>query len=75
MGTERTVPQVVIITGSESDRGFVAELIEHLGKQGVHDTVWHIASAHRQGKKVLELIEQYEGAIFITVAGRSNALS
>jgi 5-(carboxyamino)imidazole ribonucleotide mutase len=41
------------------------------------DYVFRVASAHKTPEKVLEILKEYERdkVVFITVAGRSNALS
>ncbi|OQX55539.1 MAG: 5-(carboxyamino)imidazole ribonucleotide mutase [Candidatus Aminicenantes bacterium 4484_214] len=68
--------KVIIIMGSKGDLEWskkAALLLEELGIP----TVMRIASAHKVPLKVLEIIKEYETeeAVFITVAGRSNALS
>jgi len=68
--------KVIIIMGSKGDLEWskkAALLLEELGIP----TVMRIASAHKVPLKVLEIIKEYETeeVVFITVAGRSNALS
>jgi len=68
--------KVIIIMGSKGDLEWskkAALLLEELGIP----MVMRIASAHKVPLKVLEIIKEYETeeAVFITVAGRSNALS
>ena len=68
--------KVIIIMGSKGDLEWskkAALLLEELGIP----MVMRIASAHKVPLKVLEIIKEYETeeVVFITVAGRSNALS
>ncbi len=68
--------KVVIIMGSKADLEHskrIAKVIEEFGIK----CVMRIGSAHKVPLKVLEIIKEYEkeNAVFITVAGRSNALS
>ena len=65
---------VVILMGSKSDLEFSERIAKALEKFGL-SYVMRVASAHKTPEKVLEIVREYEGAIFITVAGRSNALS
>lgn len=68
--------KVVIIMGSKGDLEWSKKIAETLKKLGV-EYVMRIASAHKVPLKVLEIIKEYEkeDVVFITVAGRSNALS
>lgn len=71
-------PQVVILLGSKSDMEHRAAIARGLDRYGVrHET--RIASAHRVTRFLLDLLDGYErdgqARVFITVAGRSNALS
>ncbi|MBS7625196.1 5-(carboxyamino)imidazole ribonucleotide mutase [Candidatus Bathyarchaeota archaeon] len=68
--------KVVILMGSKNDIDFSREIAKYLEKLGVKYE-FRVASAHKTPKKVLEILEEYEGAevVYITVAGRSNALS
>jgi phosphoribosylaminoimidazole carboxylase PurE protein len=69
--------QVVILLGSKSDlefRGTIARALDRFGVR--HET--RIASAHRVTGYLLDLLAEYEERgplVYITVAGRSNALS
>ena len=69
---------VIIIMGSPSDAGFSAKITEALDGLGIP---WEtrVASAHKVPSYVLEMLETYEAdprpKVYITVAGRSNALS
>lgn len=69
---------VPILMGSEKDVPFVQQIEAALHALHIpHGT--HIASAHKQPQHVLKLIAGYEESmeplVYITVAGRSNALS
>lgn len=68
--------KVVIIMGSRSDLEWSKRIAETLGKLGVESAL-RVASAHKIPLKCYELIKEYEkeNVVFITVAGRSNALS
>jgi 5-(carboxyamino)imidazole ribonucleotide mutase len=69
--------QVVIICGSESDFPFAEKIMKPLVDKGI-STELFAASAHKEPKKALEIVEEYEQnpkTIFVTIAGRSNALS
>jgi 5-(carboxyamino)imidazole ribonucleotide mutase len=68
--------KVVIIMGSERDLEFATEIAKHLKSFGL-DFVFRVASAHKTPEKVLEILKEHEGekVVYITVAGRSNALS
>jgi len=67
---------VIIIMGSKSDMKWSERIAGVLDRLGI-DNVMRIASAHKVPLKCYELIKEYEaeGVVFITVAGRSNALS
>tara|TARA_Y100000310_G_C20142701_1_gene560981 strand:- start:158 stop:544 length:387 start_codon:yes stop_codon:yes gene_type:complete len=68
---------VVIIMGSEVDKPHVSKIEETLDKSGT-SYVLHMASAHKSPKRVLEILEHFSDErkiVYITVAGRSNALS
>ncbi len=68
--------KVIIIMGSKGDLEHSKKIAGVLEKFGV-DYKLRIASAHKVPLKVLEIIKEYEdeNVVFITVAGRSNALS
>ena len=68
---------VPILMGSESDRSFAAKITKKLEELNVPYEIY-AASAHKEPLKVLETVKKYEGqenVCFITIAGRSNALS
>ena len=69
--------KAVLILGSTSDEVFAEKITNKLSELDVPFDL-HVASAHKQPKKVLEVIESYQkdrGIVYITIAGRSNALS
>ena len=69
--------QIVIIMGSESDRPHANRILNALQGYDAVVTI-HVASAHKQPLEVLRIIESYaaqHAVVYITVAGRSNALS
>ena len=68
--------KAVIIMGSERDLEFCREIAKYLKLLGV-EYEFRVASAHKTPKKVLEILKEFKGEkiIYITVAGRSNALS
>jgi 5-(carboxyamino)imidazole ribonucleotide mutase len=68
--------KAVIIMGSERDSEFCREIAKHLKILGV-DYEFRVASAHKTPENVLSIIKEFakEKNVYITVAGRSNALS
>jgi len=68
--------KIIIIMGSESDLEHSKKIGKVFGEFGIEYKM-RIASAHKTPLKVLEIIKEYEkdDVVFITVAGRSNALS
>jgi 5-(carboxyamino)imidazole ribonucleotide mutase len=68
--------KAVIVMGSERDLDFSREIAKYLKLLGV-GYVFRVASAHKTPEKVLEVIKEFESekTVYITVAGRSNALS
>ncbi|MGI6432966.1 MAG: AIR carboxylase family protein [Sphaerochaetaceae bacterium] len=69
--------EVIIIMGSEADRPFVASITAELTLLGISYKEY-VASAHKQPLKVLQILQEHEKQsrlVYITVAGRSNALS
>jgi phosphoribosylaminoimidazole carboxylase PurE protein len=69
---------VVIIMGSPGDSEFAARITKALDGFGIP---WEtrVASAHKVPRYVLEMLATYEAdprpKVYVTVAGRSNALS
>ncbi len=68
--------KAVILMGSERDLEFCREVAKYLKQLGV-DYAFRVASAHKTPDKVLAIVKEFEKAnvIYVTVAGRSNALS
>jgi len=69
---------IVILSGSKSDNQFIEKIMKHLQSKNLYYR-HHICSAHKQTKQLLNILDKYEiqerSLIYITVAGRSNALS
>lgn len=68
--------KAVIIMGSKGDLSWSKRISEGLKRFGI-ESVLRVASAHKVPLECHELIKEYEkdNVVFITVAGRSNALS
>ena len=68
--------KVVIVMGSKRDLEFCRGIAEYLKILGV-EYVFRVASAHKTPEQVLAILQEFkkEKAVYITVAGRSNALS
>jgi 5-(carboxyamino)imidazole ribonucleotide mutase len=68
--------KVVILMGSERDLEICREIAKHLKALGL-DYLFRAGSAHKTPEKVLQTLKEYEKerVVYITVAGRSNALS
>ena len=69
--------KAILIMGSTSDEHHAKKITDKLDEYGVS---WeqHAASAHKQPLKVLEILndnKDKENIVYITIAGRSNALS
>lgn len=71
-------PLVVILMGSKADLEHCQKIADAC-KNFSLDTVQRIGSAHKTPEHVLSLLREYEAdprpKVYITVAGRSNALS
>jgi len=69
---------VPIIMGSTSDQEHAEKIAAALAEFGVASEL-QVASAHKSVRRLLEMLEAYEAdprcKVYITVAGRSNALS
>jgi phosphoribosylaminoimidazole-succinocarboxamide synthase len=71
-------PHLVILSGSKSDNEHVHKIKQFAKKSSimVHH---HVCSAHKNTQGVLDILNKYNSKkgkiIFVTVAGRSNALS
>ncbi|MCW4017666.1 MAG: AIR carboxylase family protein [Candidatus Bathyarchaeota archaeon] len=68
--------KAVIIMGSERDVDFCKEIAKFLKALSV-SYEYRVASAHKTPLKVLEILAEFEKekVVYVTVAGRSNALS
>jgi 5-(carboxyamino)imidazole ribonucleotide mutase len=68
--------KVIILMGSERDSNFCGEIANHIKSLGL-EYVLRVGSAHKTPEKVLNIIKEYRGqkVVYVTVAGRSNALS
>ena len=71
-------PIVIILMGSKADLEHCRKIAEACQSFGV-ETVMRIGSAHKTAEHALSILRQYEAdprpKVYITVAGRSNALS
>jgi 5-(carboxyamino)imidazole ribonucleotide mutase len=69
-------PKAVILMGSKADLDFCKQIAEKLKFFSIESDL-RIASAHKTPEHVLNILKSYEEdrVVFITVAGRSNALS
>jgi 5-(carboxyamino)imidazole ribonucleotide mutase len=70
------MPKAIIIMGSKADLDWSKKISVSLEKFGI-ESVLRIASAHKVPLICYNIIKEYEkeNVVFITVAGRSNALS
>jgi len=68
--------KVIVIMGSERDMEFCREIGKFLQELGL-SFLFRVGSAHKTPEKVLKTLKEYEEEriVYITVAGRSNALS
>jgi 5-(carboxyamino)imidazole ribonucleotide mutase/phosphoribosylaminoimidazole-succinocarboxamide synthase len=73
-----TKPLVPILMGSRSDMAHAEKIAEALQGFGI-DYELRIGSAHKVPARALEILQAYESdprpKVYITIAGRSNALS
>jgi len=71
-------PLVVILMGSKADIDHCTKISDACKQYGL-ETVLRIASAHKTPEHALSVLNEYESddrpKVYITVAGRSNALS
>ncbi len=69
---------VVILMGSKADMEHCKKISDACAQFGI-ETVVRIASAHKTAEHALKILREYEAdarpKVYITVAGRSNALS
>ena len=71
------IMKTIVIMGSTSDEPHAKKITDKLDEYGI---AWeqHAASAHKQPLKVLDILtanENKKDIVYITIAGRSNALS
>jgi 5-(carboxyamino)imidazole ribonucleotide mutase len=68
--------KAVIVMGSERDLDFCREIAKYLKLLGVAYE-FRVASAHKTPEQAFEIIKEFEAekVVYVTVAGRSNALS
>jgi 5-(carboxyamino)imidazole ribonucleotide mutase len=68
--------KAIIVMGSDRDLDFSREIAKYLKLLGV-SYEFRVASAHKSPLAVLAIIKEFENekVVYITVAGRSNALS
>ena len=73
-----SAPLLVILMGSKADAAHCQKIAEAAKQLGL-EVVQRVGSAHKTPAHVLKLLAGYENGgrpvVFITVAGRSNALS
>jgi len=71
-------PLVVILMGSKADLEHSNKIAEACKQYGL-ETVIRVASAHKTPEHALAILKEYESdarpKVYVTVAGRSNALS
>jgi 5-(carboxyamino)imidazole ribonucleotide mutase len=71
-------PLVVILMGSKADLSQAEKIAETAGQLGL-DSEQRIGSAHKTSAHVIRMLQTYEAdprpKVYITIAGRSNALS
>lgn len=71
-------PLVVILMGSKADREHCTKISDACKQFGL-ETAMRIGSAHKTPEHVLTILREFESdsrpKVYITVAGRSNALS
>jgi len=69
---------IIILMGSRADEAHCRKIAEAAAGLGL-ETVLRVGSAHKTPEHVLDILRQYEACgrahVYITVAGRSNALS
>jgi 5-(carboxyamino)imidazole ribonucleotide mutase len=68
--------KVIVLMGSERDLEFCRGITKYLKLLGV-EYAFRIASAHKTPELVLTILKEFEEGkvVYVTVAGRSNALS
>ncbi len=68
--------KTVLILGSSSDEPHAKKITDKLTEYGINFEQ-HVASAHKQATEALAILAKYKNdqVIYVTIAGRSNALS
>jgi 5-(carboxyamino)imidazole ribonucleotide mutase len=68
--------KVLVLMASERDLEFCREIAKHIKALGL-EYEFRVGSAHKTPEKVLEILKEFEEEriVYVTVAGRSNALS
>lgn len=68
--------KAIILMGSERDLDFCREIAKYLKLLGV-EYAFRVASAHKSPEQALSVLKEFEKekVVYVTVAGRSNALS
>lgn len=70
--------KAVFLLGSKSDKDFADKIAGELIEWGIHSEII-VASAHKVPRKVADIIEKNNSSgtamVYVTIAGRSNALS
>ena len=69
--------QIIIIMGSKSDLAHAQAVTKTLKALDINYKM-RVCSAHKVTRRLLEILQEYEQAgplVYITIAGRSNALS
>ena len=73
-----TAPLIVILMGSRADEAHARKVAEAAAGLGI-ESVLRVGSAHKTPEHVLAILKEYESGprplVYITIAGRSNALS
>lgn len=73
-----SAPLIVILMGSRADEAHARKVADAAAALGI-ESVLRVGSAHKTPEHVLKLLAEYEAAarplVFVTIAGRSNALS
>jgi phosphoribosylaminoimidazole carboxylase PurE protein len=71
-------PRIIILMGSKADHAHCQKIADAAKAFGI-DVVMRVGSAHKTPEHVLDMVREYEAdpgpQVYITVAGRSNALS
>ena len=69
---------VVIFMGSPSDEPIAQRIVQALDNWSIPWEI-RVASAHKTPRRILDMLDAYEAdprpKVYVTVAGRSNALS